>query len=515
MDKFKKILGAIVIGVMFLTLVAVSLDIFFNINLADSLKETVISTEEDVENITIIEPAEMISFEPTLFDSFTRQRLNNFYETLVRPDSDLNIQPSLAVSWGLIDDVTWEFNLRSGVKFHDGSDLTIDDVIASFDMARNTKESQLKDLLSTIVTVEKTNEKTLRITTSKPDPLLLQRVSTVYIVPKNFDIKNPIGTGPYKTSVGKLTLQDLKFTRFDAYWGTKPKFKQVDFVTIADGASRLNVFLRGGADILNYVPYDLAGNVDNGMYDLTQVPSLEVQFLLFNSNGKIFKDLEMRKAVKNSLDERAFAKFLGSYVHGVSQFISNGVFGYDSNIEKNDDKHGEELLAGAKAIIDAKKLTNAKDFANAKVSVLLPYGLDTLGEFISTSFGKIGLNASIQYVRSEYYEDTLKKVKPDLYFMAFKSELGDASDFLNSVVRTGAQYNFNGYSSAILDDLVAKQSVAMNEEKRLDLLKEAMTVVTENDVIGVPLFEYDLLFASKKDLNFQPRIDGFIYLQDL
>jgi len=168
-----------------------------------------------------------------------------------------------------------------------------------------------------------------------------------------------------------------------------------------------------------------------------------------------------------------------------------------------------------KDLIDKKKVTNPKEFNNAKISVLLPYGLDTLGEFISTSFEKVGLTASIQYVRSEYYEDTLKKVKPDLYFMAFKSELGDGSDFLNSVVRTGAQYNFSGYSSKVLDDLVAKESVAMDEEKRLDLLKEAMTVVTENDVIGVPLFEYDLLFASKKDLDFEPRIDGFIYLQDL
>jgi len=509
MEKLKKILGGIVIVVMFLTLVGVSLDIFFNINLQDYLREKVVLTGEDVESITIIEPAEMVSFDPTLFDSFTRQRLNNFYEALVRPDSNLSIQSSLAVSWGLINDTTWEFLLRSGVKFHDGSDLTIDDVIASFDMARNTEGSQLKDLLSTIVSVEKTDEKTLRITTSKPDPLLLQRISTVYIVPKNFDIKNPIGTGPYKTTAGKITLQDLRLSRFDGYWGKMPKFKQVNFVTITDGASRLNVFLRGGADILNYVPYDLAENIDTEMYDLTQVPSLEVQFLLFNFNGKIFKDAEVRTAVKNSLDERSFSKFLGNYVHGVSQFISKGIFGYNSDVEKNDNKHGEELLADVKSIIDMKKLNGTK------VSVLLPYGLDTLGEFISTSFEKIGLSASIQYVRSEYYEDTLKKVKPDLYFMAFKSELGDASDFLNSVVRTGAQYNFGGYSSKVLDDLVAKESVSMDEEKRLDLLKEAMTVVTENDVIGVPLFEYDLLFASKKDLNFEPRIDGFIYLQDL
>lgn len=515
MERLKKILGGIVIVIMFLTLVCVSLDIFFNINLQDYLKEKVVFTEQDIENITIIEPAEMISFDPTLFDSFTRQRLNNFYEALVRPDSNLNIQPSLAVSWGLINDTTWEFRIRSGVKFHNGSALTINDVIASFDMARNAESSQLKDLLSTIVSVEKIDEKTLKITTSKPDPLLLQRVSTVYIVPQDFDVKNPIGSGPYQLSASKITLQDLRLSRFDGYWGKMPKFKQVNFVTITDGASRLNVFLRGGADILNYVPYDLAGNIDTEMYDLTQVPSLEVQFLLFNFNGKIFKDAEIRKAVKNSLDERSFAKFLGNYVHGVSQFISKGIFGYSSDIESKDNRHGDEIFLEVKDLIDKKKVTNPKEFNNAKISVLLPYGLDTLGEFISTSFEKVGLTASIQYVRSEYYEDTLKKVKPDLYFMAFKSELGDGSDFLNSVVRTGAQYNFSGYSSKVLDDLVAKESVAMDEEKRLDLLKEAMTVVTENDVIGVPLFEYDLLFASKKDLDFEPRIDGFIYLQDL
>lgn len=509
MDKLKKIIGLIVVTLMSLALLVIGLDIFFRINLMDYLKNNVISIEKDVDGVTIIEPAEMVSFDPTVFDPFTRQRLNNFYEGLVRPDEDLTMEPSLAVSWGLINDNTWEFTLRNGVKFHDGSDMNIDDVLASFDLAKSSDKSQLKDLLSTISSIEKIDFKTLRIKTVKPDPLLLQRISTVYIVPKTFDIKNPIGTGPYMLPAGKVDLNDLKLDRFADYWGDLPKFKSVNFLTIQDSNYRLRAFLTGEGEILNYVPYDLASNVDVQMYDLGRVPSLEVQFLLFNFHGKIFQDVEARKAVKNSLDERFFAKFLGDYVNGVSQFISKGVFGYNSEIEKNDDTHGDTLIPEIKSFIESKKL------AGTKISVLLPYGLDTLGEFISASFEKVGLQASIQYVRGEYYEETLRKIKPDLYFMAFKSELGDASDFLNSVVRTDAQYNFNGYSNAVLDDLIEKQSVSMDEEKRLDLLKEAMEIVTREDVIGVPLFEYDLLFASKKELNFEPRIDGAIYLKDL
>lgn len=505
---FGKILKILVLVAMFLALVVISLDIFFRINLKDYFEKNVVLRTQDVESITIIEPAPMISFEPTIFDPFTRQRLNNFYETLVRPDKDLNMQPSLAVSWGLIDDNTWEFNLRSGVEFHNEVSLTIDDVIASFDRARGN-ESQLKDLLSTISSIEKINEKTLRITTSKPDPLLLQRISTVYIVPKNFDLGHPVGTGPYKISSVKFDLQELSLNRFDNYWGRTSKFKKADFVTIADGVDRLKAFLKGEGDILNYVPYEGAANIDTSKYDLLQTPSLEVQFLLFNFNGKIFKDAEVRRAVKNVLNEKVFAEFLGKYAHGVSQFISNGIFGYNSEVEKNDNKHGDELLPSIKALIESKKITGTK------VTVLLPYGLDALGEFITISFDKVSLKASIQYVKGEYYEATISKTKPDLYFMAFKSELGDAADFLNSVVRTGAQYNFNGYSSVALDNLVMKQGLTMNEEKRLDLLKEAMKVVVEDDIFGVPLFEYDLLFASKKELGFKPRIDGFIYLQDL
>jgi ABC-type oligopeptide transport system substrate-binding subunit len=130
---------------------------------------------------------------------------------------------------------------------------------------------------------------------------------------------------------------------------------------------------------------------------------------------------------------------------------------------------------------------------------------------LTKSFDEIGIKTSIQYVKGEYFEKTLKKVKYDMYFVGFKSELGDAGDFLKSIEQLG----FANYSNARFTELIEKQEVEMKPKERLKFLQEAMKILVSDDVFGVPLFEYETLVAAKKGIDFEPRIDGFIYLNDL
>ncbi len=144
-----KILRGFVYVFFFVVLIFVLGQLFFQEEMDsffDKVKDTIFGgtggAEEQMEELRVIYPQEPVSLEPTLFDFFTRQRLVNIYEPLVKTDQDLKMKPALALSWGLFDEKTWEFNLRPDVKFHDGSALDVMDVKASLDRALNHENSE-------------------------------------------------------------------------------------------------------------------------------------------------------------------------------------------------------------------------------------------------------------------------------------------------------------------------------------------------------------------------------------
>jgi peptide/nickel transport system substrate-binding protein len=464
----------------------------FYLNILNYFEETV-GKQNVQEEIVVVEPVYMAGLESTIFDPFTRQRLNNVYESLVRSDEDLNMKPCLAKSWGILDDLTWEFNLRKNVKFHDGSEFDAEDVVSSIDL--------VKDFLATIDKVEKVDDFTIQIKTKTPDPILISKLAMVYIG------TDGIGTGPYKISKYNSKSGELDLEVFADYWGDKPLYKKAKFLTITDKNKRLKSLVDGTADILDYVPYDLAGKLDQEKFEIFAMPSLEVQFLGFNFKSELFKDLANRRTILNAIDKAEFAEFVGGeYVKPVDQFVSSGVFGYNPDIEVSDEDNCLE-----KDCLDQGMELNLADLLGKTVKIILPFGSNALGEYLTKSFDEIGIKTSIQYVKGEYFEKTLKKVKYDMYFVGFKSELGDAGDFLKSIEQLG----FANYSNARFTELIEKQEVEMKPKERLKFLQEAMKILVSDDVFGVPLFEYETLVAAKKGIDFEPRIDGFIYLNDL
>jgi len=457
-----------------------------------------------MDEVVLVEPLPLQSSNPTVFDMFTRQRLNNIYEPLIRPDVDLNMKSALALNWGLLDDVTWEFNLRNDVKFHDGSEMGVLDAIDSIDRARNDENSQLKDLLSTIKEVRRVDADTLEIETYEPDPLLLSRLSTVYVVPQEWDEGGSVGTGAFMVSSYEVGEGKLVLERFEDYWGARPFYEKATYLTAFGRTQRVQSLTSDEADVLDYVPYDLVDQLGD-QFEVRAIPSLEVQFLAFNFKSNLFKNPVVRKAVAKAIDRRAFAEFVGGeYAHEVGQFVSSGVFGYDPDIE------GVEY-----DLDEAESLIKKEGLYGEKVVIVLPYGLGVFGEYLIEVLDEIGLVADLTYVKSEYLVDTLWKIDFDMYFLGFKSELGDSSDFLKSLAYTGAPNNFGRYSNSEVDELIEKQEVEMSAEDRLSYLQDAMEILVEYDVFGVPLFEYETLYAVRKGMPVDLRIDGFIFLQSL
>ena len=461
---------------------------------------------EKLKDLRVVYPADPLSLEPTLADPIARQRLDNIYETLVKFDRDLNIKPALALSWGMLDDYTWEFKLRPKVKFHDGSDLDLLDVLTSYDRAMNYEKSELIGVLSTVDIIKAIDEDVFIIKTFDPDPLLLQRLTTVRIFPdefKDYDVIPSVGTASYKfVSWGNDSFMEL--SRFDDYWGKESKFENVKIYSSVDKNERVRMFIEDEVDLLVFVPFDAAQFLEENDFQMSQIPSLEVQFLTFNFESKYFKDLDNRKAFSFALNQNDLIDMVGGFARRVNQFVSNGVFGYSPVIA--DHEYNTKL---------AKKIVKETEFEGKTIQFHLPIGLDVLGDFVRESLAEIGVNVVVSNLEINDLLKSMEKGTADLYFFGFKSELADSSDFLNLLAKTEGVYNYSRYSNDEVDRLINSSLTNIDERKRIIDLQKAMKIIVEDDFLGVPLFEYETIFAFNDKLGLEPRIDGLIYFDDL
>ena len=208
------------------------------------------------------------SLDPQEISSNVGQQVTyNIFDTLVFRDpykTPLEIKAGLADSWKRLDELTWEFQLRKGVKFHDGSELTAEDVVFSLMRAIKVEDPRYGNTNAVIGgnmdRVEAVDKNTVRVITLKPDPIVEQLLSDANagIVSKAYVEKvgleksclMPIGTGPYKVS-SFVPGNKLVMERFEDFWGDKAPFKTVTYTVIPEIASRITSLVNKETDFIN------------------------------------------------------------------------------------------------------------------------------------------------------------------------------------------------------------------------------------------------------------------------
>ncbi|MFC1655396.1 ABC transporter substrate-binding protein [Patescibacteria group bacterium] len=439
-------------------------------------------------------------FEPTYFDPTTRSRILNVYEALVKTDRNLQIESALALSWGRLNDTQWEIKLRPNVRFHDGTTFDADDVITSFDRAMINSKSGLTDVLSTITSIKKTNGLTILIETEKPDPLLVNRISSVLIFPsEKKDFGMPVGTGPYKFI--SLEELDVQFVRYEDYWGGMPYYASLLIKTIPNRFDRIDALKAGDVHILANVPPSFAQELkDNPAIEIASLPSLEVNFLIFNMDSTLLQDSRIRKAISFAFDKRAFVEFSNGFARPSNQFVSNGIFGFNPDIEDN--KQDVTL---------AKTLVRQYDpFKRPSIEIDMTMGTEVVAEYIKEQITEIGFSVKINLLKWEDLRDKIVNKESEMYYLGWRSELGDASSFFENVVHSKGHFNGGNYLSKKVDQLVELSSENLEQKKRSTQLHEIMKIITEEDIFGIPLFESDVVYGVRVGVQFRPRLDGYI-----
>lgn len=514
----KKSVGFLLFGIVFLL---VSMKLFLP-DVYDQWNAQVFGIEEHASGernkIVIAYPESFQGLDPDLNDVTVRSRLLNIYEPLVRMDKDLRLVPGLAKTWGALDDYTWEFTLRQGIKFHDESEVTTGDVRASILRARDHPDSTVSSLVSKVESVDIVDDGKIRIKTKFPDPLIVNKLTMVYIFPaeKAEQIAlQPIGTGPYFFKSWDPEEKVLELERFKNYWGGRPKYDYVSIRTIESKEGRSEAIRLGEIDLLASVPPAMIRELEMNDIRIVRKPSLEVNFLMFNfkpfQGENAFAQRQVREAVYRAMNTTQLLRYLDSYLQPATQFVSQGIFGFNPTITGFEYDLDEAV----------RLVREVESFFRVQVTLDLPQGLEALGNYVNRQLSVIGIDVDLNYLSADDLQQKVLSGQSQFYFLGWRSELGDASDFYQSVIHSrtldGQYGRFNGanYHNVGVDVLVEESERNMDEVLRLKQLQTVMQVIVEEDVLGVPLFEPEAIYGLARGIKWEPRVDGYIYAVEI
>ena len=260
----------------------------------------------------------------------------------------------LAESWKFQGN-TWVFRLRKGIRFHDGSPFTAQDVIHSVNRIRNDKRSLQKSNFDDLTEVQAPDDYTVVFTTAVPNAVMLDRLQNRFILSKSAAEKygddvdqHAIGTGPYKF-VSWQRDGNLVMTRNDDYWGPKAAIKEVVLKKVGEDAARMSGLLAGQCDVVNNVPVEEIARLDkHPRVRAEKIEGLRMYFLAMNVTHKPFDNKLVRQAFNYAVDPTVVIKHIyegKGYV--MSGPLGANVIGFDPKIKRYayDPKRAKELLA--------------------------------------------------------------------------------------------------------------------------------------------------------------------------
>jgi len=437
---------------------------------------------------------------------------NAVFDALFRRQEGGEISPGLALSYKLIDDKTWTFKLRKGVRFHNGDFFTARDVKFSFDRMLNPATNN--PFLSLYLTIDKTtivDDETVTVTTKKPDPLLLKRLClTAWIIPSSYIekqgieefLKKPIGTGPFKF-VRWVKNDNLTLEAYKDYWEGSPKLNRVIIKSIPEASSRMAALETGMADIVTNIPPFMIPQLRNRS-DIKIESVLSGRIMLVNLNTRedgqaALKNLKVRQALNYAIDKNLIIEKLlvGSAVERAT-ILTNYHFGFDPNVKPYpfDPAKAKKLLAEA-GYPDGFNL----DF----VTPTGRYPMDKeVSEAICGMLNKVGIKTDLRVMEfGNYVKAFLSREFKGAYLVGWGNMLDDADGtYSNWWIEEAPLYIYKTPLAGQVDKMIKEAVTEMNKEKRKKIYSEIQKMTLED----APMI---FLYQLKDNYGARDRVRGF------
>ena len=483
---------------------------------AAAAAEAAMMAAEAPESITIAILEGPGRIDPHYQDGEMRRTMENVYERLLERDlvNPAIFVPRLAASLPrLVDDTTWELKLRRGITFHNGAPFNAAAAKYSIERVLSPElDSDLKEQIEKITSVDVVDDYTIRINTDGPDPVLPARLYMVQMVEPGAAADGledeAVGTGPYRF-VEWVAGDSLTLTRNTDYWGPEPQIDEVKFVFLPDEQSRVAAVQAGDVDLAVGLSADSAGQVpklfvrDEGI----EYPYLRMK----NYEGPLGDYPELRVAIAHALNTDDYIEFIyqGQAGKAHCHIFGSGVFGHNPNIT---DRPYDPALA--------QQIIADSGYAGEEISFVANgtrwTKFDELSEAIAADMTAVGLNVDFQLLAWEVwlFDEFLKpigEVGGDIFLSSSSNELQDGARLGSYIGRDNVT---SSYDDSVLVDMLGAAASELDPVVRESQYHEIMAYNCDN--VGIlPLLTYLSVNGGAENLSWIPRYDDTARVEDM
>ena len=449
------------------------------------------------------EPRTMLAV--TIVDWTTNTQLEHVYDRLLDRDArTLKPKPMLATAWRIVNDTTWEFTLRQGVRFHNGEPFNAESVKATMEYLQNpANKSHYAAYWKLVKEVQIVNDSTVRFVTEKPWPSLIDRVSlTDFLVlpakalrelgPARLAEK-PVGTGPFRFVEWKRD-ERLVLEKNPDYWQGPADVSRVTFRFIPEFSARLASLLSGEIDIMKDVPPHVVEAVErSGHAKIRAAVSSRINYLaLVNLKPGPMQDLRVRRALNHAVNvDELIAQVLKWRATKICGPLSPANVDY-APVEcyKHDPARAVALLK--EAGYDAAKLQLTLDTPSGR------YPLDKdVSLAIAAQLQRIGINVNV--------------VVNDLFFLGWGPSL-----FGQAVIEPLFQANqtYSSYGNHAAFDAKIAQAITLVEPKARAAAYAELQRLAHDEAAWVPLWQQHDLYGVASHIEWSPRADEKVWMYE-
>jgi peptide/nickel transport system substrate-binding protein len=474
--------------------------------------------------------------------------IRNMFDGLVTRDSTSGVHLELAEALNWLDDKTLEIKLRQGVKFHDGVEMTADDVVYTFEriIGENMIEypephtSPRKGLIAPLESIEKTGDYTVVMHFSATWPVAMQMLVHQQIVPKHYleevgtegFVAHPIGTGPFKF-VSAKGLDEIVLERFDDYYGGAPDLtpvgpacvKQAVFKVIPEASTRVAALLAGEVDIIQAVPAEL---VDT----LAQTPGIQVKgaagtqpkWMEMNVNLAPFDDVRVRQAMNYAVDKDLIIEAIYG---GRAVALPGPLSPYNNFVNKSLKPYAYDTDKALALLADAGWTDSNGDGILDKDGQPFSFTIDTLEEWrplaeaVANQYRAIGIDASVRFWEYSVVKPLLQAGERQAYLDDWGDSAFDPVGHFEAKWHgfvpneTYGRGNFSGYNNERVNELIKLGEVTADIAQRHKIYDEAQQIVYD-EAPAVFLILPEEAEAARADIqNWTPASDSRINLHDV
>jgi peptide/nickel transport system substrate-binding protein len=467
----------------------------------------------------------------------TNAILQHSYEGLVRYNAKYEVEPSLATKWTYLSPTQVRFELRKGVKFHDGSPFTADDVIFSYGRIKQPNGT-MGIYVTGVSEVRKVDSHTVDLILAGPNPILLRNLVNFFIMSEawakknntlnvqdyknkeeNFASRNVVGTGPYKIT-GWTPEQRITMTINNDWWDKHTSnVKEVIYTPIKSDPTRVAALLSGDVDMLTDLPtQDIARLRQDSKLKVVDGPEVRTIYLapdlgspeLKHSNIKgknPFADKRVRQALSLAIDREAIRR---TTMRGLSipaaLIVAPGVNGHEEALDKP-----------APANVDAaKKLLADAGYPNGfEVRLNCPNNRyvndEEICQNVVAMWARVGVKAQLAAENMATFIQKVQNFDSSIYLLGWGVATYDAQYSLQSLIRTrttGADgnFNFSKISDPVVDRLTDSMKTETDVTKRNAMIREAL-VRTRDEMLVIPLHHQVRPWAMKAGVTTIHRSD--------